>query len=317
MQTPIESQSGQHKKLALFTVATEDSEGATVPLTVRTRSTRGSGCAYCSDDFDGATKDDAMEREHSSSPETVILGVRRSSSHQWTESMDGMSRDSFELPFKPLLGLPEDCFLHVLRFLNVEQLCVAGGVNRQLRRLMDCDTLWRRHCLVDFGNDAEDIMEEYSQLVDSSEPAYYKRLYRSMIGFRVELRFWTGPRASEAIEVSNTKSTNIGRSRQNDICILQDEMVSRKHAQVAYKNKRYWLNDLGSINGTFINQSNSSGQKQIAKGQDVELGLHDEVEMGNSTFTVCLAPVNRQPSSAQDTPVNDNDTSDDVVMTDE
>lgn len=205
-----------------------------------------------------------MEREHSSSPETVILGVRRSSSHQWTESMDGMSRDSFELPFKPLLGLPEDCFLHVLRFLNVEQLCVAGGVNRQLRRLMDCDTLWRRHCLVDFGNDAEDIMEEYSQLVDSSEPAYYKRLYRSMIGFRVELRFWTGPRASEAIEVSNTKSTNIGRSRQNDICILQDEMVSRKHAQVAYKNKRYWLNDLGSINGTFINQSNSSGQVRLA-----------------------------------------------------
>eukprot|EP00286_Rhodomonas_abbreviata_P023624 CAMPEP_0181316002 /NCGR_PEP_ID=MMETSP1101-20121128/15666_1 /TAXON_ID=46948 /ORGANISM="Rhodomonas abbreviata, Strain Caron Lab Isolate" /LENGTH=279 /DNA_ID=CAMNT_0023423227 /DNA_START=414 /DNA_END=1253 /DNA_ORIENTATION=- len=243
------------------------------------------------------TKDLSMDREHSSSPETVILGsLRRASSHQWTDSMEGLHFHE-QGKFKALLGpgLPEDCFLHVLRFLSVPQLAVAGRVNKQLRRLVDCDTLWKRHCNVDYGDDAEEIMDEYTSQIDQSHPAFYKQLYQSMIGFQIELRFWTGPRASEVIKVSNTKSTNIGRSRQNDICILQDEMVSRKHAQVAYKNKRYWLNDLGSINGTFINQSSSSAQKQIAKGLDVELGLHDEVEMGNSTFTVCLAPINGGP----------------------
>jgi hypothetical protein len=30
-------------------------------------------------------------------------------------------------------------------------------------------------------------------------------------------------------------------------------MVSRKHGKVLFIGKRYWLKDLGSINGTFIN----------------------------------------------------------------
>jgi len=312
MQTPTESQR-QHKKVALISM--DEKESNTMPLPIRSRSTRSSAGGHWQGFEGDSSQDVSMERDHSSSPETVVLGgFRRSSSHQWAEALDAMNRDSTELPFKPLLGLPEDCFMHVLRFLSVPELCMAGGVNKQLLRLMDCNTLWRRHCLVDFGEDAEDIMEEYSQLVNPSEAAYHKRLYRTMLGFRIELRFWTGPRTGEAIEISNSKPTNIGRSRQNDICILQDEMVSRRHAQVEYRGKRYWLTDLGSINGTFINQANASAQKQIAKNSDVELGLHDEVEMGNSTFTVCLTPINRQPPSEQDTPLIE--AAEDVAMAD-
>lgn len=55
------------------------------------------------------------------------------------------------------------------------------------------------------------------------------------------------------VQISKIETTNIGRSRQNDICILQDEMVSRKHGKIIPKARRYMLQDLGSINGTFIN----------------------------------------------------------------
>ena len=46
----------------------------------------------------------------------------------------------------------------------------------------------------------------------------------------------------------------IGRSRQNNICILQDEMVSRKHAKISKSGFHYLIHDVGSINGTFVNQ---------------------------------------------------------------
>ncbi len=55
-------------------------------------------------------------------------------------------------------------------------------------------------------------------------------------------------------QISKTEPTAIGRSRQNNICILQDEMVSRKHGKIIPQARAYMLQDLGSINGTFINQ---------------------------------------------------------------
>lgn len=72
----------------------------------------------------------------------------------------------------------------------------------------------------------------------------------------------------------------MGRSRKNNICILQDEMVSRTHAKLSVKGGKYYIQDLGSINGTAINTAIMESHR------DVRLRLSDEVEMGNSTFRV-------------------------------
>jgi pSer/pThr/pTyr-binding forkhead associated (FHA) protein len=72
----------------------------------------------------------------------------------------------------------------------------------------------------------------------------------------------------------------MGRSRKNNICILQDEMVSRTHAKLSVKGGKYYIQDLGSINGTAINATIMESHR------DVRLRLSDEVEMGNSTFRV-------------------------------
>ena len=51
--------------------------------------------------------------------------------------------------------------------------------------------------------------------------------------------------------------------------LIPDTMVSRRHAVVSFRNGRYYLKDLGSSNGTLVN--------------DVRVALDDEVEVGHGT----------------------------------
>ena len=45
---------------------------------------------------------------------------------------------------------------------------------------------------------------------------------------------------------------SIGRSAVNDV-LLEDSSVSRKHAKISKKGKKYFIHDLASSNGTFVN----------------------------------------------------------------
>lgn len=46
--------------------------------------------------------------------------------------------------------------------------------------------------------------------------------------------------------------TTIGRSARNDLC-LEDPFTSRLHAEIRRVGDTFWLNDLGSANGTYLN----------------------------------------------------------------
>jgi pSer/pThr/pTyr-binding forkhead associated (FHA) protein len=71
------------------------------------------------------------------------------------------------------------------------------------------------------------------------------------------------------------KKTTIGRSKDNDI-VLSDSRVSNYHAIIIAQEKNYLLTDLGSHNGTKINE------KFVNKST---LKHDDEIKIGNSKLT--------------------------------
>ena len=68
--------------------------------------------------------------------------------------------------------------------------------------------------------------------------------------------------------------TSIGRAVENDI-VITSKRISREHAQVRREGWRVILQDLGSTNGTFLNQ------RRVR--QPVMLAPDDEIRLGDNT----------------------------------
>ena len=70
-----------------------------------------------------------------------------------------------------------------------------------------------------------------------------------------------------------TKSgATIGRGPESTIQ-LADLSVSRKHARITYKQGAYWLSDLGSMGGTWIDGTKLAAPRRVASGQIIDIGL--------------------------------------------
>jgi FHA domain-containing protein len=64
---------------------------------------------------------------------------------------------------------------------------------------------------------------------------------------------------------------NIGRTAENDV-VLQDAGVSRKHVRISDRLGRYYAQDLGSSNGTQLNDAPLSGEHELKNGDRISLG---------------------------------------------
>jgi PAS domain S-box-containing protein len=87
---------------------------------------------------------------------------------------------------------------------------------------------------------------------------------------RLEVR-WEGE-ATQSIYL-NEEVTTIGRGIANRL-VLGDTMVSRCHAQIVMSNDAYWLTDLNSSNGTFLND------KPIVPRKPYPLSHDDSIRIG-------------------------------------
>lgn len=79
-----------------------------------------------------------------------------------------------------------------------------------------------------------------------------------------------GPEVGRIIEVSGGMMT-IGRSGYNEINI-KDPEVSLTHLRLQLRSENYWIADLGSTNGTFINGQRLLGTKPLNNGDLISLG---------------------------------------------
>ena len=67
-------------------------------------------------------------------------------------------------------------------------------------------------------------------------------------------------------------SATLGRGQENTIR-LDDLSVSRRHARIAYRQGGYWLSDLGSMGGTWVNGTRLNAPRRITSGEVIDIGL--------------------------------------------
>ena len=80
----------------------------------------------------------------------------------------------------------------------------------------------------------------------------------------------TGPAQGSVFEVGEAGAT-LGRLPDNSIC-LTDGRLSRHHAQIDFRDGAYWLTDLGSQNGTLVNDRPLTEPHRLRAGDSIELG---------------------------------------------
>ncbi|MFR8927171.1 FHA domain-containing protein [Peptoniphilus senegalensis] len=69
----------------------------------------------------------------------------------------------------------------------------------------------------------------------------------------------------------------LGRSSRNDI-VIKDKFVSKNHLKIIDDNQAYFIEDLGSANGTFLNGA------KIEPNEVIELQNNDKIGVGFIQF---------------------------------
>ena len=96
----------------------------------------------------------------------------------------------------------------------------------------------------------------------------------------------------ETIAVPDNGEFHLGRTNNNDITILDDPLVSRKHCMIYAPptGNKFILKDLKSSNGTQLNEEFLSDQEAI-------LSEGDKIKVGNAEFLFCVENPERYQST--------------------
>ncbi|MEK6222779.1 MAG: FHA domain-containing protein, partial [Chloroflexota bacterium] len=89
----------------------------------------------------------------------------------------------------------------------------------------------------------------------------------------------------------------IGRDSINDI-VIEDNSISRQHARISRKDMDFFLEDLGSSNGTHINGREIYESTRINFGDKLRIGLNIELTVISPAFTDSIPNTGKRPTAA-------------------
>jgi predicted component of type VI protein secretion system len=85
------------------------------------------------------------------------------------------------------------------------------------------------------------------------------------------LRLKTEREPAPIFEIARSGAT-LGRGPENTIR-LEDLSVSRRHARIAYRQGAFWLSDVGSMGGTWLDGTKLNTARRVAAGQVIDIGV--------------------------------------------
>ncbi|MBN2038700.1 MAG: FHA domain-containing protein [Spirochaetes bacterium] len=81
-------------------------------------------------------------------------------------------------------------------------------------------------------------------------------------------------------DVDLEKNIYIGRNKTCTVSIENDPLISRKHALIEHVKGTYYISDLDSMNGTYVNNH------PVKKNEKVELAPGDVIKVGKTKLNV-------------------------------
>jgi len=88
---------------------------------------------------------------------------------------------------------------------------------------------------------------------------------------RLVLRLETERGPAPSFEITRSGAT-IGRAPENTVR-LDDLSVSRRHARISYRQGGYWLSDLKSASGTWVDEKKLSAPRRLTADQIIRIGI--------------------------------------------
>lgn len=86
------------------------------------------------------------------------------------------------------------------------------------------------------------------------------------------LRFISGRYESAEFPVAED-TIRIGSAPEGEMVLLHDDAIAAEHARITHDSGTFWLEDLGSTSGTFVNGARI-GRVALKLGDRVVIGQH-------------------------------------------
>jgi hypothetical protein len=139
---------------------------------------------------------------------------------------------------------------------------------------LSADTFSARVELAYQARDRRQLAELVADLPDGGQWAEAAARWISRVTARIKSA-WRESRVDSLYLPAGAERISIGRRRDCD-CVVADDAVSRRHAELRRVAGRWLLRDLGSLNGTWLN-----GRRVV---EEVEVFAGDLVAFGRTSY---------------------------------